>query len=137
MHLCVQADKRIVCEPFHNNTKNVSQATCAQRKEVNAVAVCDFCTDLWNLGGTCIKNHMDGLDLPNCPTSTNDFKTKAIAKAIKMINGGKQAASMTATRRRRRGRVVPTPAPTPPPKPMCRLPTEAEQKHCTKLAMSF
>ena len=49
-----QADKRIVCEPFHNSTKG-SQATCAQKKEVNAVAVCDFCTDLWNLGGTCIK----------------------------------------------------------------------------------
>ena len=49
----MQADKRIVCEPFHNSTKG-SQATCAQKKEVNAVAVCDFCTDLWNLGGTCI-----------------------------------------------------------------------------------
>ena len=114
LHLCVQADKRIVCEPFHNSTKR-SQAECAQKKEVNAVAVCDFCTDLWNLGGTCIKNHMDGLDLPNCPKSTSDAKNKAIGDAIKMINGNESADI----------------------KPMCRRPSEAEQNHCTKLAMSF
>ena len=95
-----------MCEPFQNSTHG-SKATCAQKKEVNAVAVCDFCTDLWNLGGTCIKNHMDGLDLPNCPKATSEAKKKAINKAIKMI------------------------------KPMCRLPSEAEQNHCTKLAMSF
>ena len=114
MHLVTQADKRIVCEPFQNSTQG-SEATCAQKKEVNAVAVCDFCTDLWNLGGTCIKNHLDGLNLPNCPTATNEAKTSAINKAIKMINGNKTAGK----------------------KPMCRVPTEAEQNYCTKLAMSF
>ena len=56
------------------------------------MAVCDFCTDLWNLGGTCIKNHMDGLDLPNCPKATSEAKKKAIDKAIKMIKppGGRE-----------------------------------------------
>ena len=103
-----------MCEPFHNNTKG-SQAECAQKKEVNAVAVCNFCTDLWNLGGTCIKNHMDGLDLPNCPKGTSDAKDKAIEDAINMINGNKTIGK----------------------KPMCRRPSEAEQNYCTKLAMSF
>ena len=114
LHLCVQADKRIVCEPFHNSTKR-SQAECAQKKEVNAVAVCDFCTDLWNLGGTCIKNHMDGLDLPNCPKTTSDAQQKVIDNAIKMINRNATAGI----------------------KPMCRRPSKAEQNHCTKLAISF
>ena len=98
----------MVCEPAKNSTNGkTSQAGCAQKKEVNAVAVCDFCADLWNLGGTCIKNHLDGLALPDCPKSSNDAKMKVINAAIAMI------------------------------KPMCKQPTRHDQRHCTKLAMSY
>ena len=107
----MQADKRISCAPA---ASGASQG-CSQKKSVNAIVVCDFCADLWNLGGTCIKNTLDNATLSGCPKSDIDQKMKIINDAIALVGvkgpNGKKG--------------------------MCRIPEKAEQRHCTMLAMSF
>ena len=61
-----QADKRVVCEPGSNNAQ-----VCTSKATFMAVAKCKFTSDLWNLGATCIANHVLGDKHPQCPFSAN------------------------------------------------------------------
>merc|ERR1712185_616872 len=82
-----QADKRIVCAPptansSGNRGSGMGARDCKQDKTVVPIAVCNFDVDLWNLGGTCISNHLQGLQFPDCPVATKgDYK---IAKQCRM-----------------------------------------------------
>lgn len=57
MAVC-QNDKRIVCEPQNGN----GAGACKTESAVTATVVCSFSNDLWNLGPTCISNHMQVLE---------------------------------------------------------------------------
>jgi len=82
-----QADKRIVCEGDKSRHDRLGEATsagqdsrsCTQEKEVVPVAICNFTVPLWNLGGTCISNMLDGLEFPNCPDKTS-LRYQAVGK---------------------------------------------------------
>jgi len=57
-----QNDKRIVCSPKVDGTGG-----CSTQSAVKTTVVCRFSMDLWNLGPTCIANHMHKSDFPDCP----------------------------------------------------------------------
>jgi len=80
-----QADKQIVCKPHENPKK---QARCEMFGTTRAKARCPFHPDLWNLGATCITNHVDGAEAPQCHISADKTviatikpKCKAATKA--------------------------------------------------------
>jgi hypothetical protein len=58
-----QTDKRVHCRPKSKDGKTV----CTTKKWIDPVAVCDYVGDLWNLGGTCIANHLQKEPYPDCP----------------------------------------------------------------------
>jgi len=128
-----QADKRIVCEGDKRQHNLLGEATsgdqnsrsCSQEKEVVPVAICNFTVPLWNLGGTCISNMLDGLEFPNCPDKTSP-RYQAIydiaqhcrnATDAQMVNC--RSTSLDAA-----------------DQALCDA-SEAETAHCTRLAMSY
>merc|ERR1711998_209443 len=55
-------------KPTCNNTTAVHlNSRCTSNKEIKAVARCVFNVDVWNLGGTCIANHVHNSTVKNCP----------------------------------------------------------------------
>lgn len=60
-----QADKVVVCPASASGQKE-----CTSEKEVKPVALCSFSNALWNLGGTCIANHVHGDEFPQCPDAS-------------------------------------------------------------------
>ena len=67
-----QADKRVVCDPVLNGTVPTGGFHChgggpnSPMTKLKAVAWCPFSPQLWNLGGTCIANHVHGDAHPQC-----------------------------------------------------------------------
>ena len=59
-----QADKRVTCEP---SKKKAIKAPCKTTATFKARAVCSFTPALWNLGATCIVNHVHKDKYPQCP----------------------------------------------------------------------
>jgi len=57
-----QADKRVLCDPKMGNGGN-----CQTTSKIKPIAVCKFSSKVWNLGGTCIANHLYEHDMPQCP----------------------------------------------------------------------
>jgi len=64
-----QADKRVICEPTANATAGF-QNPCRMSASFKARALCPFSPSLWNLGSTCITNHVRGDKYPQCPKGT-------------------------------------------------------------------
>jgi len=71
-----QADKRVMCDGYKPGEDH---AQCSQQKWVKPVALCKFSVALWNLGGTCIANHVDGEKHPQCA------ETLHASEAVKRI----------------------------------------------------
>ena len=98
-----QADKRVVCDPTKQSSK------CRLEAEFTAQAVCRFSPELWNLGATCIKNHVHTDKHPQCADGASH-------KLIDRINGDTQTTT--------------TPG-------LCRKATLADSKFCQTLAIVY
>merc|ERR1711990_320080 len=90
-----QADKRIVCHgekpalaKSNGGRPAFPERACNQSKTVKAVAVCNFTIGLWNLGGTCISNHLWNMGHDaDCPDNkTSAAVPEAIAQIWKKCN---------------------------------------------------
>jgi hypothetical protein len=109
-----QADKWVTCAGRQLAASNTVEAKahqetrCEVEKEIKAVAFCTFRVDLWNLGGTCIANHLHNTDgaKPNCPKPPGMDK-------------------------KRHGSVI---AQIPS---MCIVANLTHHKHCTRIGMSY
>jgi len=113
-----QADKQVVCGGMSNSSSSM-EMHCNQTKEVVPVAVCNFSVGLWNLGGTCINNHLDGLQFPNCPDGPR-------AKAISSIQNNCRNATQVDQRVCHAN----------PESKDCKI-AEVERLSCMRLAMSY
>jgi len=58
-----QADKQVICLPSVKKGQN----PCTMKASFKARAVCSFSNPKWNLGGTCISNHVRKADFKLCP----------------------------------------------------------------------
>lgn len=58
-----QTDKRVHCPA----AKKGKQVVCSTKKWIHPVAVCSYVGTLWNLGATCLANHLHGDPFPDCP----------------------------------------------------------------------
>jgi hypothetical protein len=72
-----QADKRVVCDGSSTGSQE-----CTTEKSVKPVALCDFSVGLWNLGGTCIANHVHQYETPQCPNSNGSAEVQDALDAI-------------------------------------------------------
>jgi hypothetical protein len=62
-----QADKRVICAGRKKTADDASETSeCVQEKQVKPMAICKFSVALWNMGGTCIANHVHGETSPQC-----------------------------------------------------------------------
>ena len=48
-----------------------------------ARAVCPFSPELWNLGPTCITNHVEGEKYPQCPDGASEQLIRSIKSSCK------------------------------------------------------
>ena len=127
-----QADKQVVCDPSEAggsgkqksaNTCRVKATSaaqamreqCGQQKNACRVkatflaqAVCTFSPELWNLGGTCIKNHVHGDKHPQCADNADK-------KLIHRLS------------HKRKGNTI----------SICRRATDADHKFCTRLSVVY
>ena len=66
-----QADKQVICDPAKSggdaSGKKGWANSCRISSTFVALAVCSFDAELWNLGATCISNHVQGNKHPQCP----------------------------------------------------------------------
>ena len=86
-----QADKQVICDPAKSGGGDTSGKqgwanTCRVSSTFVALAVCSFDAELWNLGATCISNHVQGNEHPQCPDGANvalikKFKCRAATNA--------------------------------------------------------
>jgi len=78
-----QSDKRVTCDP---NKPNALGHICQVQKSVKATAICKFDSDVWNLGGTCISNHVHALKTKICPPASLDIikRIQALCQKPKM-----------------------------------------------------
>jgi len=76
-----QADKQVICDPAGE-----SESSCRMESSYKAQAVCSFSPEIWNLGATCITNHVEGEKYPQCPDGTS-------AKSIASIKANCKEAS--------------------------------------------
>jgi len=80
-----QADKQVICDPLPGLSVGLSvedpkyRSSCKVYATFQAKAVCPFSPELWNLGATCITNHVEGETYPQCP----DGVSKEIVDSIK------------------------------------------------------
>ena len=91
-----QSDKRVICDPAQTLSDGDStDRKCIVKKEVEAVGRCVFNIDLWNLGGTCIANHLHKHELevnstmkPQCPDTAYETIIDTIADLCQLpVNG--------------------------------------------------
>lgn len=119
-----QADKRVKCQSPQESKaphSNRTEVSCRQKKEVMPMAICDFTTDLWNLGGTCITNHLYKEDNPQCPQDQVLGNVSAyVAKHCRRPLSETASINCTAT----------------PQNEHCRR-TAEERDYCTRIALSF
>ena len=59
--------------------KEKYRSSCKVYATFQARAICSFSNALWNLGATCITNHVEGEKYPVCP----DDASKEIVDSIK------------------------------------------------------
>ena len=85
------------------------ESDCRETKTVKPVALCDFTVGLWNLGGTCISHHLEGLEFPDCPTGPRAQAMPDIARKCRDAVDAEQNPEKA----------------------------KVEQAHCTRLAMSY
>ena len=105
-----QADKQVICEPAKDLGHPVGNTTradvedlgewdetgsgrsgratmapnpCRAASSFKAGAVCSFSTALWNLGPTCIVNHVEGEKYPQCPDGANPKGIASIKKSCR------------------------------------------------------
>ena len=81
-----QNDKRIICAGQQGDAAE-KETSCESDKTVAAMAVCNFTVGLWNLGGTCIVNHLFGDANPNCPNNTLSPAVESIAGQCRHATG--------------------------------------------------
>jgi len=126
-----QADKRIVCEGRKSagsraghkedgeGVGNSADSQCMQNKTVAPVAVCNFAVPLWNLGGTCISNHVHKEEFPHCPNKTRSSAVESIVTECRKPTeyNGKLCTK-------------------DPGHKTCKQ-VEQERDYCTRLAMSY
>lgn len=137
-----QADKRVLCEGRKNvvggetmpggsmgNTTaadvNEGSSKCAQEKQVRPMVVCNFSVPLWNLGGTCIANHVYKEKSPQCATLAK--KSPKVRKDI--VQGILKDCRMATKYDDERCNKNPNDA-------TCKQ-TARERDYCSRLAMSF
>jgi len=91
-----QSDKRVICDPAQTLSDGDStDRKCVVKKEVEAVGRCVFNIDLWNLGGTCIANHLHKHELevnstmkPQCPDTAYETIIDTISDLCQLpVNG--------------------------------------------------
>lgn len=65
--------KQVICKPPEEaeNGDDI-EVSCETNKEVKATVTCEFDPDVWNLGGTCISNHVYNLTVKLCPDTMID-----------------------------------------------------------------
>jgi len=81
-----QANKRIICDPAGK-----SRSSCKMTSSFAAMAICPFSSELWNLGATCISNHVEGEKYPQCPDGTSKETIVRIKAACKEASQGDDA----------------------------------------------
>jgi len=65
-----QADKQVICDPGGGGGE--SGSSCEMSSTFKAQAVCSFSPELWNLGATCITNHVEDEKYPQCPDGVSE-----------------------------------------------------------------
>jgi len=100
-----QADKQVICEPAGGASTGgngrqedlgewdqtesgrrggaMAPNPCRASSSFKAGAVCPFSTDLWNLGPTCIVNHVEGEKHPQCPDQVSEKVIATIKKSCR------------------------------------------------------
>jgi len=89
-----EADKQVVCEPTTNKT-GAFQNPCKMSATFKARILCPFSPTLWNLGSTCITNHVRGDKYPQCPVGTS---ASAIQEATKKCRLAKKSENALCSR---------------------------------------
>jgi len=124
-----QADKRVICagrkKADGGAGKEVEQSECAQEKKVEPVALCSFSVALWNLGGTCIANHLYGDEHPQCHTLAQESLDNKQSAKQDILKGCRKATEFDADQCEKK-----------PDLDNCKK-AALERDYCTRLAMSF
>ena len=110
-----QANKQVVC-----NGRTGDQSVCSQQKTVAPVALCNFTVSLWNIGGTCIANHLYGEKFPQCPNKTRSTAVESIPGQCRNATEVSKEIDCQET----------------PNEKSCAA-MKAERTYCTRIAMSF
>lgn len=117
-----RADKRVICagrkKAANDKGDQVEQSECAQEKTVQPVAICNFSVDLWNLGGTCIANHLHNEKYPQCPEKSDTAVEAIASQCRKATEVDYDLCKKT------------------PSDSICKKVAQ-ERDYCTRLAMSF
>jgi len=88
-----QSDKRVTCDP---KKPNALGHICQVQKSITASAICKFDSDLWNLGGTCLSNHVHALKTKICPPASSEVITRIQKMCRKPKACGKKSCSKEA-----------------------------------------
>jgi hypothetical protein len=129
-----QADKQVACDPSEagGSIKQKSANACRVKATFVAQTVCTFSPELWNLGGTCIKNHVHGDKHPQC---ADDADKKLICSLRKELGYAVEAACESLLGRTS-AQMSSTKAPTKA-KLNCRKAADADAKFCTRLSVVY
>ena len=87
-----QGDKRIVCsKPSAGSDRQ--QTSCSEKKWIDPTAICAFSIDLWNLGGTCIENHLRNTpgEIKDCPFILSSGMIAGITQNCRVPDPAKDA----------------------------------------------